>query len=90
LADLKRPHKKSHTVCVGMSHSEARAKERAFFEGHPELRTIPQKYKGTEELAKKLATILSERINATLPTIRAQVLFSCDFRFMHYIPLSKF
>lgn len=58
---------------LGITLEQSREREAELFRTHKELKLLPQEYKGTDELAKKLAAVQKERINATLPTIRAQV-----------------
>ncbi|CAF0878005.1 unnamed protein product [Adineta ricciae] len=63
-------NRNQHEIDENISFEEMRKREKQFFIDHKdEFQGLPDEYKGSEQLVRRLATIQQERIRLTLPGI---------------------
>ena len=63
-------NRNQHEIDQNISFEEMRKREKQFFIDHKdEFQELPDEYKGSEQLVRRLATIQQERIRLTLPDI---------------------
>ena len=66
-------NRKQEEIDEGVSFSEMRRRENAFFKNNPDFANVPKEYLGSHELVKKLVLLQQERIRSTLPLVIEQV-----------------